>query len=101
MKNLERFENAAELLSSFHLDWRDEFDEPEDAVAQFIQYADHQTRVNALRELGEIIAEFQGPDLNKTMLSMSCYYSPERYRGMPMGEWLEEVIAQLEQSLSD
>jgi hypothetical protein len=34
------------------------------------------------------------------MLSICCYYSPERYRGMPMRQWLDEVIAELEQSLN-
>ena len=102
MKNRERFYNASQFLGGyFHLDWGDDFDEPEEVVAQFIKDTHRQTRADALRELRQILAEFQGPDLNEVMLDIDCYYSPERYRGVPMREWLEEVITELEQSLKD
>jgi hypothetical protein len=101
MKNIERFKNATQFLSGFHLDWKDEFEEPEEAVTEFINDASRQKRMEILRELHQIIAEYPGLELNKAMLSICCFYSPERYRGVPMREWLDEVIAELERSLKE
>jgi hypothetical protein len=102
MKNRERFENASQFLGCyFHMDWGDQFKEPEEAVAQFIKDADRQTRVDALVELRQIVAEYQGPDLDKVVLEIDCYYDPERHQGVPMREWLEQVMGELEQSLSE
>ena len=101
MKNRGRFYNASQFLSGyFHLDWKDDFDEPEEAVAQFIKDSDRQMRADALDDLRQIVAEFHGPDLNRVMLEIDCYYSPERYRGVPMREWLNQVIMELENSIS-
>ncbi|HEX4085640.1 MAG TPA: contact-dependent growth inhibition system immunity protein [Chthoniobacteraceae bacterium] len=101
MKNIERFENAFQFLSGFDLDWHDDYAEPEEIVAEYIEYADRRNRADTLGELRQILAEFQGPELNKAMLSICCFYSPERYRGVPMREWLDEVIGELERSLID
>jgi hypothetical protein len=101
MKNRERFENAGQFLACyFHLDWNEEFKKPEDAVAQFIKDVDAQTRVDAVRELRQIIAEFPGPQLNRVLLEIGCYYSPEGHRGIPMRAWLDQVIMEIERSLS-
>jgi hypothetical protein len=101
MKNRERFEHAHQFLSGyFHQDWHEDFDEPEEAVAEYMRYANPRSRAGALHNLRQIIAEFQGPDLNRVMLEIGCYYSPERYRGTSMRQWLDEVVAELEQSLS-
>jgi hypothetical protein len=102
MKNRDRFENAHQFLGGyFHPDWGDDYNEPEEVVAQFIKDTHRQTRINVLRELREIIAEFQGPDLDRIILSIGCFYSPERYRGITMRDWLEAVIAELENSLNE
>jgi len=96
----ERFPHAYQFLASyFNPDWGEDYDEPEGVVAQFIKDADCQSREDALSDLRQIIEEFDGADLNKVMLAIACFYSPERYRGVPMREWLEEVITELEQSL--
>jgi|GEM_PF-2783978 len=101
MKTRERFEHANQFLGCyFNPDWHCDFDEPEEAVAEYIKYASPRTRAGALHDLRQIIAEFQGPDLNRAMLEIDCYYSPERFRGVPMRQWLDEVIAELEQSLT-
>jgi hypothetical protein len=101
MNTRDRFENAHQFLAGyFHPDWGDDYDEPEEVVAQFIKDTHRQTRIDTLRELREIIAEFHGPDLDRIMLGIGCFYNPERYRGVPMREWLEEVITELERSLN-
>jgi hypothetical protein len=101
MTNRERFKNASQFLSGFHLDWHDEFNEPEEALAAFIKDTDRQERTDILCELHQMLAEFQGRELNKAVMSISCFYSPERYRGVPMREWLDEVIGELERSLNE
>ncbi len=102
MRNREQFYNASQFLGCyFHLDWHEDFNQPEDAVAQFIKDADAQTRGDTLHELRQIIAEFPGPQLNKVLIEICCCYSPERHRGVPMREWLDQVIAELERSLSN
>ena len=101
MKNIERFENATQFLAGyFHQDWHEVFNEPEEAVAQFIKDADRQTRADTLRDLRQIVAEFPEAELGNVMLSICCYYSPERYRSITMREWLNQVIAEIERSLS-
>ena len=100
MKNRDRFENAHQFLAGyFHPDWGEDYNEPEEVVAQYIKHTDRQIRADALHELRQIVAEFHGQDLNKIILGIGCFYSPERYRDVPMHEWLEEVITELEHSL--
>jgi len=101
MKNIDRFENASQFLACyFHQDFSDQFEGPEEAVAQFIQDADHRTRANAVHDLHQIVAEFQGSHLDDVVLEIGCYYDPERHQGVPMREWLNQVIAEIERSLS-
>ena len=101
MKNIERFKNATQFLSGyFHQDFSDQFEGPEEAVAQFIKDADHRTRADALHDLHQIVAEFQGLNLDDVVFEIGCYYDPERHRGVPMREWLNQVIAEIERSPS-
>jgi hypothetical protein len=101
MKDKEQFENASQFLSCyFHQDFRFEFEEPEAAVNQFIKGNDDTMRAAVARELHQVVAECDDRDLSDFVFALGCYYSPERHRGIPMRAWLDQVIAEIEHSLS-
>jgi hypothetical protein len=103
MKDNEQFENAGQFLGCyFHQDFSFEFGEPEVAVKKFIADSDGTLRAAVAQELRQVIAECDDRKLTDfVFLELGCYYSPERHRGVPMREWLNQIIAALEQSLSD
>jgi hypothetical protein len=101
MRNRGKFETASQFLACyFHQDFSIEFEEPEAAVAQFIKDNDEARRAAVVRELRQVITECGKQGLDDFIFELGCYYNPERHRGILMRAWLEQVIAEIERSLS-
>lgn len=96
-----KFENAFQFLGGyFHQDFGVEFGEPEIAVGKFINENSAAARAAVLNELRQIIAESSEQELDDAVFELGCYYSPQRHRGITMVAWLQQVVAQIEQSLN-
>ncbi len=95
----EKYENLFQFLASyFHQDFSVEFEEPEDAVQQFIDDTNTETRKAVVYELHKLLAETGDNEMEDAAFELGCYFSPQRHRGISMRAWLEQVVDKIRQS---
>jgi RNase adaptor protein for sRNA GlmZ degradation len=96
-----KYKNAFQFLAGyFHEDFSIEFNNPEMAVKKFIGENDAAARSEVIRELQDVLSNYEGENLEKVILGLGCYYSPKKHRNISMEEWLKEVITQIGTSLT-
>jgi hypothetical protein len=100
--NESRYSNAYQFFAGyFHQDFSREFSQPEDAVEKFIAENPKTMRALALKDLRDILAQYDGEALDGLILELGCYYSPMKHRRVPTAQWLSGVAEMLENSLSN
>ena len=97
-----RFENAFQFLASyFHEDFGQEFASPKSANRAFIAGSDPSTQARVTHELRDLFGPYQGEQLDTVVFQeLGCYYRPGKHRGISTRAWLEEVIGEVENSVS-
>ena len=91
------FENLFQFFGGYFYEcFGDDFETPETAVECFIEGNDRTARSAVIEQLRYLITECPDEELEGVVFTLGCYHKP-----LLMGEWLQQVLAQLENSLKD
>jgi len=97
-----KYYNLFQFLGGyFYQGFGNEYADPEIAVEDYIKGSSPVKRETTVKELREIISETPELELGAVIFAFGCYYKPQKHRGITMKTWLEQVIAQVEQSLDE
>lgn len=98
----ELYPNAFNFFAGyFHEDVSSEFEQPEDAVRQFIVDTDPQMRVQVRDEIAAMRRDLPREQLPQAVFELGCYYDPPKHRSISVEEWLDGVQQQLNASVKE